>query len=102
MTDTKKPSQDEDQGPTAVDDRPGVAGATASGMSRYVLCPDCREDVQAENEPERVVMGHIKFTGVSCDRCGEPLAVGSHAAAVSFYDNPADDEPWEHEHLTTH
>ena len=101
MTDTKKPSQDEDQEPAPAEDRRGIAGATESGMSRYVLCPDCREDVQAENEPDRVVMGHIKLTEASCDRCGEPLAVGSQAAAVSFYDSPEDDEPWEHEHLTT-
>jgi hypothetical protein len=94
MTDKKKP--------TSQQDWPGVAGASESGPSRSILCPDCREFIEAENEPDRVVMGHIKLTEVSCDRCGEPLPVGSHAAAVSFYDSPADDEPWEHEHLTTH
>lgn len=93
MTDTKKPTTEED--------RPGVAGPGESGPTRYLLCPDCREFIEAENEPERVVMGHIKLPDVSCDRCGEPLPVGSGAAAVTFHDRPEEDEPWEHEHLTT-
>ena len=82
-------------------DRPGVAGASESGPSRFILCPSCREDVEAENEPDRVVMGHIKLPDVRCDRCGEPLPIGSGAAAASFYDSPEDYEPWEYEHLTT-
>ena len=89
----KKQSQDED--------RPGVAGASESGPSCYILCPYCREFAEAENEPDRVVMGHIKLAEFSCDRCGEPLPVGSGAAAVTFHDRPEDDEPWEHDHLTT-
>lgn len=93
MTEKKKPTTEED--------RPGVAGVGESGPSRYILCPTCREDVQDENEPDRVVMGHIKAPDVRCDRCGEPLPVGSGAAAVTFYDHPEDVEPWEHEHLTT-
>jgi hypothetical protein len=93
MTEKKKP--------TTQQDRPGVAGASESGPSRYLLCPSCREFIEAENEPDRVVMGHIKLPEVSCDRCGEHLPIGTTAAAVTFYDRPEDDEPWEHEHLST-
>jgi hypothetical protein len=92
MTDKKKP--------TTGEDRPGVAGASESGAARYILCLDCREFIEAENEPERVVMGHIKLPEVSCNRCGESLPVGRGAAAVTFYDRPEDYGPWEHEHLT--
>ena len=93
MTDKKKPSQD--------DDRPGIAGPSESGPSRFILCPYCREFIEDENEPDKVVMGHIKAPDISCDRCGEPLPVGSGAAAVTFYDRPEKYEPWEHELLTT-
>lgn len=93
MTDKKRPTPEED--------RPGVAGPGESGPSRYILCPTCREDVQDENEPEKVIMGHIKVPNVSCNRCGEPLPIGCGAAAVTFYERPEDYEPWEHEHLTT-
>lgn len=93
MNDKKKP--------TIEQDRPGVAGPNESGPSRYILCPYCRESVKGENEPDRVVMGHIKAPDVSCDRCGEPLPVGTTAAAVTFYSRPEEYEPWEHEHLTT-
>jgi hypothetical protein len=88
--------------PLTHENRPGVTGANENDRSRYILCPFCREFVADENEPDRVVMGHVKRPDVRCDRCGEPLPVGSPAAAASFSDRPEDDEPWEHEHLTTH
>lgn len=93
MSDKKKPINQQD--------RPGVAGPGEDGPSRFIVCPYCREVVEDENEPDRVVMGHIKAPDVSCDRCGEPLPVGSGAVAVTFYERPEDFEPWEYEHLST-
>jgi|LNFM01.1.fsa_nt_gb hypothetical protein len=92
---------DDENDPTTEEDRPGVAGASESGPGRFILCPHCREFVEDENEPDRVVMGHIKAPDVSCDRCGEPLPVGSGAAAVTFYERPEDYDPWEHEYLAS-
>ena len=99
MTDRKRPSTEQD--------RPGVARASESGPNRFIFCPHCRELIKPENEPDRVVIGHIVVTGhikapdVSCDRCGESLPDGAAAVAVTLYESPEDFEPWEHEYLTT-
>src|SRR4051812_39508533 len=76
------PEPTPEERPNDREDRPGVAGPGESGTNRYLLCPSCREFIEAENEPDRVVTGHIRLPDVSCGRCGLPLPVGSQAAAV--------------------
>lgn len=94
MTDEKTPKK-------PVSNRPGIAGPGESGPNGYIYCPVCREDIRDENEPDKVVMGHVKFPDTCCDRCGEPLPVGSFAAAGTYYSRPEHYEPWEHGYLTT-
>jgi hypothetical protein len=70
-------------------------------MSRYLLCLPCREFIQHENEPDKVVTGSVKLAESRCDRCDDPLPVGTKAAAASFFDRPEHYRSWEHERLAT-
>lgn len=72
-----------------------------SGMSRYIWCLGCLEELRPENEPDTLRLGKVAQLGVSCDRCGELVPIGVEAAAASYHDEPEAYWPWEHEFFAT-